>query len=275
MRGAALALLALAACSQPPEQHAPPLHPKIVSLNPCSDAVLAEVADPAQILALSHYSSNPSSSSMDVAIARRFRSASGSVEEIMALKPDVVIAGTFVPPATADALRRLGVRLEKVPIATSVAESQEQVKQLALLAGHPERGDALNRRIDAALAAAAADKRGEPVSVVVWQSGGIVPGEGTLIADLLRRVGFTSFSAAKGMGQAEMLPLEVMLADPPQMILAAGNPVADEDRMLSHPALRALPGTRHEWFDPSLLWCGGPTIIRSADRLAKIRRGVS
>jgi hypothetical protein len=46
--------------------------PAIVSLNPCSDAILAEVADPGQVLALSHYSRDPRSSSMDVGLARRF-----------------------------------------------------------------------------------------------------------------------------------------------------------------------------------------------------------
>jgi len=279
MRSAAFALLMLAAtlsaCSRAPEGQAPPVGLTIVSLNPCSDAVLAEVADPGQVLALSHYSSDPSSSSMDVDVARRFPSVSGSVEEVMALKPDVVVTGTFVAPAMADAFHRLGVRLEKVPIATSVAESKAQVTQLAALAGHPERGAMLNRRIDAALAEAAPPATSEPASAVVWQSGGIVPGRNTLIADLLRRTGFASLSAARGMGQAELLPLEVMLADPPQVILAAGNPQADEDRMLGHPALRALAHTRHERFDPSLLWCGGPTLIRSAQRLAEIRRAIS
>jgi iron complex transport system substrate-binding protein len=156
-----------------------------------------------------------------------------------------------------------------------VAESQAQVMQIARLAGYPDRGEALNRRIDAALAKAAPPTGTKPVSAVVWQSGGIVPGGNTLIADLLHRAGFTSFSAARGMGQAEILPLEVMLSDPPQVILAAGNPQAVEDRMLAHPALAALEHTRRERFDPSLLWCGGPTLIRSAGRLAEIRRAVS
>ena len=65
--------------------------PKIVSLNPCSDAVLAEVADPAQILAISHYSHDPRASSMPLDQARRFRSTGGTVEEVIALKPDVVV----------------------------------------------------------------------------------------------------------------------------------------------------------------------------------------
>lgn len=273
-RGMALPLI-LSACAPAPHGDAPHPRPTIVSLNPCTDAILAEVAEPGQILALSHYSHDVRSSSMDMASARRFASVGESVEEVAALRPQVVVSGNFIAPATAAALRRMGFRLELVPMANTVDESEAQVRQLAALAGHPERGAALVARMRAALDQAAPPPGSAPVNAVVWQSGGMVPGKATLIADLLRRTGFASLSAARGMGQAEILPLERMLADPPRVILAAGHDGSQEDRLLSHPALAALHGTRREALDPALLWCGGPTVIRAAARLAQIRRGVS
>ena len=275
MRGAvALLALALAACSPAPASEAPHQFPAIVSLNPCTDAILAEVADPSQILAISHYSHDPASSSMDLATARRFAVTGGTVEEVLALRPDVVVSGNFMSPATVGAMNRLGLRLEQLPIAPTIAASEAQVRTLARLAGHPERGEALIARIEAALATAAPPPGSAAIPAVVWQSGGIVPGGDTLIAELLRRTGFTSFSAARGMKQADVLPLEAMLADPPVVILTAGEPRANEDRLLAHPALAALKDTRRERFDPSLLWCGGPTIIRAAERLAAVRRSL-
>lgn len=265
--------LLLAGCASPPTSAAGP-HPAIVSLNPCTDAILAEVAEPGQLRALSAYSRDPASSSMDVGLARRFPATSGTVEEVAALRPDVVVSGTFVSPPTRAALARLGIPLVEMPIAGNVPESIGQIRQLARLAGHPERGEVLIRRIEAALAAAAPPP-GPPVSAVVWQAGGIVPGDDTLIADLLRRTGFASLSAARGLRQADFLPLERMLADPPQIILAAGDGLSGEDRMLTHPALAALPQTRRAPLAPSLLWCGGPTIIRAAARLGQVRRGVT
>jgi iron complex transport system substrate-binding protein len=276
MRGWALAAgLVLASCTQGPVGDAPRQHPAIVSLNPCSDAVLAEVADPAQLLAISSYSHNPASSSMDLARARQFRAVSGSLEEVLALRPDLVIADQFLPPAMANALREQGIALARLPIASSVVESRAQIIQLAHLSGHADRGRALTARIDAALAAAAPTPGAAPVSAVVWQSGGIVPGPSSLIGDLLRRTGFRHLSAARGLGQADVLPLEAMLADPPQVILAAGNVLGNEDRLLAHPALAALKRTRRERLDPALLWCGGPTIVRAAERLAEVRAGAS
>ena len=81
-------VLLLAACAgggagaPPPERG-----PTIVSLNPCTDAILAEVAAPGQLLAISHYSKDPRASSMEAAVAARFAATGGTVEEVLALDP--------------------------------------------------------------------------------------------------------------------------------------------------------------------------------------------
>src|SRR5690606_30544938 len=140
--------------------------------------------------------------------------------------------------------------------------SEAQVRQLAALAGHPERGEALVARIEAALAET---RRQGRTPALLWQQGGLVPGEGTLAVEILAHTGFASHSAARGLGQGAYLPLEEVLADPPRVILAAGG-----ERAQAHPALRALdaPVAR---LDPALLYCGGPTIPRLARRLAEVR----
>lgn len=271
----ALALL-LVACGAPASE-APvntPARPAIVSLNPCSDAILAEVADPAQVLAISHYSKDPRSSSMDVASARLFPATRGTVEEVLSLQPDLVIGTSFMDPATEGAYNRLGLRLEKLGIAHDLEENRAQIRQIAALAGHPERGDALIARIDDALAAAALPPGAEQIDAVVWQGGGIVPGGDTLILDLLRRTGFANFSVEQGLGQADYLSLEAMLAHPPQVILTTGGTSftgEGSNRALAHPVLDRLEGTARRQLDPRFLYCGGPTIIDAVQRLAQIR----
>jgi iron complex transport system substrate-binding protein len=238
--------------------------PTIVSLNPCTDAILAEVAEPGQLLAISHYSHDPRASSMPVAEARRYRVIGGTVEEVLALDPDLVVAGSFLDPATAQAFRRLGIRVETVGIAASAVESEAQVRRLAQLSGNEARGEALVARIGRATTNS--HREGPRVSALVWQEGGLVPGPDTLVAQLLANSGFASHSAARGLGQGAYLPLEHVLADPPQVVLAAGG-----ERMLHHPALRHLAGVQHETLDPALLFCGGPTIPRLTARLAELR----
>jgi iron complex transport system substrate-binding protein len=243
--------------------------PRIVSLNPCSDAILAEVADPAQILALSAYSRDPASASLAPGVAARFAVTHGTVEEVIALHPDVVIDGAFVAPATAGAYRRLGLRLETLGTQHSVADALADVRRLAAIAGHADRGEVLVRRIEAALAAAAPPPGAPPVDAVLWEWGGIVAGRNTLTGELLERTGFANLPARQGYGQADIYPIERMLAHPPRVILIVGH-----DRMLHHPALAHLKDTVRADFPAGLLYCGGPTIIRAVERLAQVRRSL-
>ena len=237
--------------------------PTIVSLNPCSDAVLTEIASPAQVLALSHYSRDPSASSIDVRRALQFGVTGGTVEEVLALDPDVVVAGSFMPPATRAALQRFGVRVETFGIAASVEDSVAQVRRLGAITGKEGAAETLA----AAIADAARPVHDpQPVSTVLWQPGGIVAGEAALVTDMMHRAGLSSHSAARGLSQADYLSLERLLADAPDLLLVAG-----QERAQHHAALEAVPDMRVEGFDPALLYCGGPTIIRAMERLREIR----
>ena len=103
---------------------------RIVSLNPCLDAILLSVADPAQITALSHYSRDPRQSVV-AAQARRFPSTWGSAEEVVALKPDLVLTSGMGALALTQVLPRLGVRQESFTVPSSIDESLAQVERVA------------------------------------------------------------------------------------------------------------------------------------------------
>ncbi|QYJ06416.1 helical backbone metal receptor [Qipengyuania flava] len=239
--------------------------PTIVSLNPCTDAILAEVAAPGQLLAISHYSKDPRASSMAPEDAAGFAATGGTVEEILALDPDVVVASTFLAPATRAALGDLGIEVVTFGMIADVESSLAQVRELAALAGNAGAGEALAARIERALAAAEPES-GERVEALLWQPGGIVAGEQELVSDLLARTGFRNAAPARGLSQADFVALEDVVANPPKVLLVAGG-----ERSQQHPALDRLPGMHRAAFDTQLLYCGGPTIIRAAERLAAIR----
>jgi iron complex transport system substrate-binding protein len=256
----------LAACapatSQAPRDGA---HPTIVSLNPCLDAILVEIAPPAQVLALSHYSRDPSSSSIPADTAARYGFTGGTAEEVIAVQPDVVLASIFLPQPTRSALERAGLRVETFGSPTTVAESAEQVRAVAALAGRADAGAALAARITAP-----PSPPGAPIDALLWQPGEIVAGEQTLIAELLREAGFASDAARRGLSQADRVSLESVLADPPRVLLVAGDATGQR-----HPVLGGrLKATYIVAFDPSLIYCGGPTIPKARARLAAIRAAV-
>lgn len=244
---------------------------RIVSINPCVDAVLVEVADPQQILAVSHYSQDARATSIPLATARRFAATSGTAEEVVALRPDIVLAGAHVSPSTLAALKRLKVPVQTFTVPESVAESVAQVRAIAAAAGHPERGETLVRRIEAAIARARriAAQEGASVPALIWQGSGLVPGENTLADELLRTAGFRNMSAAYGLKRWDVLPLEHLAARPPRVLLSdrtAG------DRMTGHRVLRPLDGRiLRAQFDERLLSCAGPVIVRALGRLSVVR----
>ena len=272
MRRAVLVVLALLATPAAPAVPAGTAPRRIVSINPCVDAILMHVADAGQIAGISHYSKLARSSSITPVQAARFTATAGTAEEVVALAPDLVIAGAHVDPATIAALKRLRIDLLQLGVADTVVQSQAQIADVAAAAGHPARGAALNARIDAALAAAR--PAGTPVPALIWQGGGLVPGGGTLADELLRRTGFRNLSSDYGLKQWDVLPLEYLVARPPRLLFTVGNR-SGTDRMLGHPVLDPLAGrVAVRPFAEKLLFCAGPTIIDAVTQLAAARRSL-
>jgi iron complex transport system substrate-binding protein len=256
-------LCALAACAPAaPTPASGPAHPTIVSLNPCLDAILVAVAPPAQVLALSHYSRDPGSSSIPARVAARYGVTGGTAEEVIAARPDLVMASIYLPEPTRAALERAGLKVATFDSPKTLEESLAQVREVARLAGRIPQGEALSRRI-----AASSPPVGRRVDALLWQPGEIVAGENTLIAQLLREEGFASNAARRGLKQADAVHLETILADPPAVLLIAGDAAGQR-----HPLLRdAFKHMLVAGFDPSLIYCGGPTIPKARARLRQIR----
>lgn len=223
---------------------ADPAPRRVVSLNPCMDAILLDVADPSQIAALSHYSTSPRQSAI-AARSARFPHTWGSAEEVAALKPDLVLTSGMGAMALSGVLPRLKVRAASFVVPTSVDESLAQVEEVARLVGHPDRGAALAARIRTALADAA-PHAGEPrLGALIYEYHGLASGPGTLVNELMRRTGFDNRATHYGLKRSGDVPLDALLADPPQVLLS-GRMAPDEptwaDRVLGHPALKALAG---------------------------------
>lgn len=279
---AALMLLAaLASCSASTprnraRERAPAVPTRIVSMNPCIDAVLREVADPVQIAGISHYSHDARSTSVPLDWARRFPAIGDGAEDVVAARPDLVLAGPHVAPQTVAALDRLGIALVRMGVPTTVAASQAQVAKIGRITGHDARARALNARINAALVAAAPRTGSTRApSALIWQDGGLVPGRGTLADELLVRAGFRSASTALGLAQWDMVPLERLLSAAPDIVLTGNGGMDSGTGAMGarHPVLiRAGSHIRFAGFPSHMLHCGGPVIINAAARLAHIRR---
>ncbi len=259
----------------PDEANASLVRPRrIVSLNPCLDVILVEVADRSQIAALSHYARDPYGSTI-APLARTLPFTYGAAEEVIALQPDLVMMPSQTFGGTRRALDRLKIPIAAFALPETVADSLAQVREVAARVGHPERGEALIARIEAALAQAAPRAGTPPVSALVFMPGGFASGPGTLMDEMMQRAGLTNAVVKYGLRRSISVPLEAVVADPPQVLLA-GEPYPGApswaERVMEHPALNHLAvGMARATLPERLLFCGGPVLIQTAAALAAAR----
>src|SRR6202047_2868665 len=113
-------LLGSALLDSPPPATAPgPQH--VMSLSMCTDDLLLELLPPERIASVTYYSRD-ASNSYQWPQAANVRVNSGTVEEVLAEKPDLVLAGTYTTPAARSLLKKLGMPLLEIPPAVHFDE---------------------------------------------------------------------------------------------------------------------------------------------------------
>lgn len=247
---------------------------RIVSLALCVDGLLVELVPHDRIAALSHYSRDPMRSTI-AQVARSLPITYETAEEVVALKPDLVLAGRHSAIATRNALRRVGVRFELFDVPMSIAESHEQVRRLAALLHAEATGEALIARIDAAIEAARPDASMPTLTAAVYQPGGLTAGKGTITDELMNVVGIENIPARYDVRKHRGIAMEDLLRSPPDILLVGDTTESaptHAERIVNHRALRALNDrmTRME-YPARLLYCSGPTMLHALDALTSAR----
>lgn len=247
---------------------------RIVSLNMCVDSILIDLVSHDRIAALSHYARDPLRSTIAEA-ARHLPITYETAEEVVALRPDLVLTSRHSAIATRNALRRVGIRFELFDVPSTVAGSLEQVRQVARLLGAEREGEAMVARITQALEAAQLPAGETPLTAAVYQPGGLSAGADTVVGELMELTGLQNIAARYGVETYRPLPLEVLVASPPDILLVGetspGAPMKSE-RIVRHRALRALQAQMTQsTFPAKLLYCAGPTMIESVATLVAAR----
>ncbi len=243
----------------------------IVSTNPCADAVLVDLA-PERLTAISQYSHDPAATSLPLDVARRFPATAGTAEEVIALRPALVVTSSFTPLATRAAYARAGLKTLLLDSPTTVAASEAQIALVAEAVGQGARGKAMIARIEDALARAARRDANTSPSALLLIGGTLANGPGTLLDELMTRAGLRNAAGSYGLAYTGPVALEAIAANPPALILTPG-PSRSADLRTKVLARMHAP-TRTATFARTLVNCGGPTIVPAITRLAELRRGL-
>ncbi len=245
---------------------------RIASANLCADELLLTLADADQIVSLSPFSTDPEMSFLHEK-AKAFPVNRGVGEDIVRLKADLVLVGPYDSRYTRDLLTAQGIRFLSLTPWDNIEDGRKQIRQLAALFGHPERGEALVHEMNGALDSikGRASKDGRAPSSLVLHRRGYVFHAG-VTGEVAKLAGFRDVSAALGVGQAGFVRLERLLVDPPDFLLVSQNSVLAGDQgqaLLVHPALlESFPLERRLVLPDQLTICGGPSTIALVHALA-------
>ena len=248
---------------------------RVVSLNLCTDQLALALLPRERIMALSFLAADPGLSALSDQVGD-IPLVQGMAEEVLPLSPDLVLAGTFTTRPTIALLRARGVPVLEVGLVHDFDGIRAQIRQVAAALEVTERGEETIARMDATLAAAKAPAGMEGrARILSLAPGAFTAGSGTLSDAVMRAAGMVNYAADKGLVGYGYLPVEMVAADPPDLLIAN----ADEDghpslngQMLAHPALnRTVPADARPGVPGKLWTCGGPFTADAAALLATAR----
>lgn len=168
----------------------------------------------------------------------------GSAEEIVALKPDLVLAGTYSTLTTTPLLRRVGANVLLIDAENSFDDMRANLRKLGAAVGEPARAETVIAAFDAELAALQARiPAGETPVYAQISTNNWIAGDGTLDAAIANAGGFRTLGQALGYSGFRNIPLEALIQTNPALISTAtpySNPPAMATLALMHPLLRRM-----------------------------------
>lgn len=239
---------------------------RIVSLDYCADQFVLALADREQIAALSVGARRDDSYFRER--ARGMRQTRDTLEQVLALRPDLVVRNWGGPWDAAEVYARFHVPVLQVGDTPDFASARADVLEVARTLGHPDRGNAIARDLDARLARLGARRDNAPVMYL--SGGGAVAGRGTMMDAVITAAGGRNIRTEAGW---QVLPLERMVQTPPALI-ALGFFDTSRDRVNAwspsqHPALRrALANARTVRLPPASIACEAWYAVDAAETIA-------
>lgn len=257
--------LLLAAVLAGTAQAAPPQ--RAISTNLCADQLVLGLLPRARIAAVSPLAADPSlSAAADK--ARGLPVVTPSAEDVIRLRPDLVVAGSFRERKAAEIVARQGIAVHRLPAPDSLAATYAMIRALAARLEVPDAGEAmitdLTRNLAEARTTTAPGR-----TALIWRPNGYTSGPQSISGEILSAVGFRNLAADLGVTRGGTLSVEAVLAAKPDVLVLddhMNQATSRAQALVVHPALAALPAERRRV--PTAAWiCAGPSLADAARAL--------
>jgi len=240
---------------------------RIVSLDYCADQYVLQFAAAENILALSPEAVQEFSYLREQ--ARDFPSVRPIVENVISIKPDLVVRSYGGGYGIVGVLDQLDIPVVQIGYANTLAEVQQSVLTVSAALGAADRGEhlvaAMRKRLQEISIAAGTAKS----SALYTTPTGVTAGPGTLIHDILLAAGFDNFEHKPGW---RALPLERLVYSGPDVVAQAFYQSAYGHRDLwsaaAHPVTqRQLASAGRVSLDGAWTSCGAWFLMDAVEAL--------
>lgn len=195
---------------------------RIVSLNTVADHLLLNLVEPERLVAFTGYTQESHEEAWRFG-KKTVLSKSEYVEQILSLRPDLVVTSQFADEAFMERIREQGVPVFDLGDMRGVSSTLEDIEVLGLLLHVPQRAKALRNSYERELAALLASQPDEsrPQGLYLSVLGDSFFGgtKGTSYADLLTYGGVEDLAAQYGYKDWPRYNPEQLLAMNPKLIL--------------------------------------------------------
>ncbi|MFV8783963.1 ABC transporter substrate-binding protein [Microbulbifer sp. SA54] len=207
---------------------------RIASLNLCLDQILLNWLPPEKIVSVTWLSGQ--SPYRRAPVPEHIYLNRAQAEELLPLKPDLVITGQFGAQRAAARLEQLGFTVVRIPDAYSLEQLQAQLAALDEALGPLPQLAAQEKQLAQLLAdkPSAGNEHSQPRALIL-SANNITYGSGMLEHQLLTRAGFTNLAAEEGVNQLGRVSLEQVVALAPDLLVLYGGA---QDFAIAHLAER-------------------------------------
>ena len=254
---------------------------RIVSTNYCTDQILLRLVEPERILSLTYISWDLGNTAPEVFPALdHIKMNHGLAEEVLTMRPDLVMGGTFSARFTNGLLGRLGYKVILFDAETSFEEWYENIRIMGHAVGEPERAEKMVAEFKTGLAALTSQiPPGEMPIYADLTINNWMPGNDTLYTQVVNAGGFRTAGQSLGFSGYQGIPLEKLIQIDIDLISSKSkyeNPPSMATQNLRHPLLRRMVEKAYASINipPRYVTCTTPETLKMVALLIQARKDV-
>jgi iron complex transport system substrate-binding protein len=238
---------------------------RIVSLDYCADQFVLKLADRADIVALSPDATRSFSYLRDE--AKGMRQVRASAEDVLALRPDLIVRSYGGGPGAEAFFERAGVKVHQIGWGDDFDAVRTNVADAAKAMGQSARGQIVIEQFDQRLASL---EKSAPLTTLYLTPGGVTTGSGSMVDLMMRQAGLTNFERRAGW---HPISLEQLVRAKPDLVakaqFGADTDHQDQWSVSRHPVMQdLLAKVPVAQFDGATTSCAGWFVLDGVEAIA-------